>query len=291
MAVEPTTKDKLKVLLTVTDDDGNEVVLKEARIAGDLTSDEINKNIEKINSINGTYTLSDLIIKENEVFDFGLRLEGEQNIEKGVYVYSPYGGRNSSQTLVGVAEGTNKVDVEMTADICFDVEERIIKTQHEWASTKSTVRPTEPETTKETTTAAQKETTTIAQETTTIPETTTRVYDDDDDNEPETTPRTTAPEITVPETTVPETSPAPTSPTVIYRGVEIPQSILDAYPDKTLDELFDMGVLGAFFENVPTGLLPATNDMSVIWTAMSVLSAVGLAGVSVIGKKREDEEE
>ncbi|MBQ5698666.1 MAG: Cna B-type domain-containing protein [Lachnospiraceae bacterium] len=119
------------------------------------------------------------------------------------------------------------------------------------------------------------------------PETTTSYVDDDDD---EPTPKTTAPAETTPAPT--ETTPVPTEtvpePTVVYRGVEIPRSILDAYPGRTLDELFDMGVLGAYFENVPTGLLPATSDINPFWMILMVISMIGLAVTSVLDKKRNN---
>ena len=50
-----------------------------------------------------------------------------------------------------------------------------------------------------------------------------------------------------------------------------------------------MGVLGAYFENVPVGLLPATTDVTWVWAVMLLLSGLGVAGVSMLGKKRENE--
>ena len=44
-------------------------------------------------------------------------------------------------------------------------------------------------------------------------------------------------------------------------------------------------------EEVPLAAVPKTGDMSVLWLALSALSGTGLAGVSLLGrKKREDEE-
>ena len=153
-------------------------------------------------------------------------------------------------------------------------------------------KATEPETTPAETTPEE----TTPEETTpqeTTPAETTSGRHNNDDDEPRTTaPTTTAAETTAPETTAPvSTVPETVAPeTVVYRGVEIPKEILDQYPDKTLDELYDMGVLGEYFEKVPTGLLPATSDATIIWTALSVLSGLGLAGTCVIGRRREDEE-
>lgn len=118
-------------------------------------------------------------------------------------------------------------------------------------------------------------------------EPTTSNWVDDDDDEPE----TTVPSTTIPETSAPalETTPVePTAPTIIYRGVEIPQEIIDQYPEYTLDELFDMGVLGAYFENIPTGLLPATGVPLSGWSILAIISAIGLAILTLFDKKRKD---
>ena len=37
---------------------------------------------------------------------------------------------------------------------------------------------------------------------------------------------------------------------------------------------------------IPLGVLPATGDLSVIWFAISILSALGLAGTSMIERKK-----
>ena len=71
----------------------------------------------------GSYTLTGLQLSENEDFKFDLRLEGTQYLEQGVYLYQPIGGRTSSQTAVGVAEGAREVDVSCAMTIKFDVDE------------------------------------------------------------------------------------------------------------------------------------------------------------------------
>ena len=36
--------------------------------------------------------------------------------------------------------------------------------------------------------------------------------------------------------------------------------------------------------------VPETGDMSALWLALSALSGTGLAGVSLLGRKKQDEE-
>lgn len=143
--------------------------------------------------------------------------------------------------------------------------------------------PTEPEPTEPESTEPESSGPETSEPETTTPETTTAWVDDE--------PETTVPPTTVPETSAPalETTPAePTAPTVTYRGVEIPREVLDRYPGRTLDELFDMGVLGAYFENVPTGLLPATGEPLSGWSILAIISAIGLAILTLFDKKREE---
>ena len=71
----------------------------------------------------GSYTLTGLRLAENSDFTFDLKLEGTQHLEQGVYVYSPVGGRDSSQTLIGMGEGTREVDVTTSLTVSFSVDE------------------------------------------------------------------------------------------------------------------------------------------------------------------------
>ena len=43
-------------------------------------------------------------------------------------------------------------------------------------------------------------------------------------------------------------------------------------------------------EEVPLASVPETGDMSVLWLALTALSGTGLAGVSLLGRKKQDEE-
>ena len=50
-------------------------------------------------------------------------MEGTQYLEQGVYIYTAQGGYDKSQSFVGLAEGTNYVDITKSMTIKFDVDE------------------------------------------------------------------------------------------------------------------------------------------------------------------------
>ena len=120
LAFIPGDKDDLLVQIKYTDLDGKEVTVVK-RLAGTNSEGQSYEDIKP--EADGSYVLRGLKLSENEDFDFDLRLEGTQYLEQAVYVYSPIGGRGSSQTAVGVAEGTREVDVSLGMTIKFDVDE------------------------------------------------------------------------------------------------------------------------------------------------------------------------
>jgi len=74
---------------------------------------------------NGTtsYTIKDLELIEG--VRFTLNLEGTQDMEEGVYLYTAKGGNTASQTFVGVAAGERDVDLEV--DLVFQVADPEVK--------------------------------------------------------------------------------------------------------------------------------------------------------------------
>ncbi len=111
--------------------DGNPIIrrlagsAKEGETYGAITPEE-----------DGSYILTGLQLEENSDFTFDLRLEGTQYLEKGVYVYSAVGGRDVSQTFVGVAEGERNVDVSLGVTVTFDVDEdNKVVAERKWHST------------------------------------------------------------------------------------------------------------------------------------------------------------
>ena len=133
LAFIPSDKDDLLVQITYTDLDG-ELVSVVRRLAGTNAEGQTYEGIQP--EADGSYVLKDLKLSENEDFSFDLRLEGTQYLENGVYVYSPVGGRDASQTFVGIAEGERNVDVSIGMTISFDVDENDhVVAKREWTQT------------------------------------------------------------------------------------------------------------------------------------------------------------
>ena len=137
LAFVPDTKtDDLLVYLTdqngtvINDKDGNPII---RRLAGSDTEGRSYDSI--LPDENGVYTLTGLQLQENEDFVFDLRLEGTQYLKEGVYIYTAYGGREQSQTLVGMAEGEREVEVTVGMTISFDVDENNhVVAERQWHS-------------------------------------------------------------------------------------------------------------------------------------------------------------
>ena len=122
----------------IVDKDGNAII---RRLAGENGADE---NYETITADeNGVYILSGLQLGENSEFEFDLRLEGTQYLEKGVYIYKASGGDYDDwQTLVGVAEGKQDVSVGATFTVSFDVDEsNHVVAERVWHRTSIETRP------------------------------------------------------------------------------------------------------------------------------------------------------
>lgn len=239
LAFIPGENDDLLVQITYTDLDGNPVNVVR-RLAGENAEGQ---SYEMINpEADGSYVLRGLKLSENKDFEFDLRLEGTQYLEQGVYVYAPIGGRDVSQTFVGIAEGERNVDVSIGVTVSFDVDENnhvvAERTWHDEGSWEPSPTP-DP---------------------------------DGGDNDPESSkPR--------------QPQGGGHDPLIVLEDSETP---LSAAPADN-----GIGVLGAveiLDDNIPLGVLPATGDASVVWMAFATLSALGMAGLSVTGKKREDEE-
>ena len=114
----------------IKDKDGNPII---KRLAGENSEGQDYDDIRP--EADGSYVLKGLKLSENQDFDFDLRLEGTQYLEKGVYVYTAVGGRDVSQSFVGIAEGKRNVDVSMGMTIRFDVDEnhKVVAEKH-WRS-------------------------------------------------------------------------------------------------------------------------------------------------------------
>ena len=121
--------DELFVTLSYKDLEGKDVQVKKqlGTIGAEATDDVIVPDDEN------TYTLKGLALTENEEFTFDLRLEGVQQLKQGAYVYVAENGTGSSQTMVGIVEGENTVDISASVTVKFDVEEdNVIEQVRKW---------------------------------------------------------------------------------------------------------------------------------------------------------------
>ena len=99
----------------------------------------------------------------------------------------------------------------------------------------------------------------------------------DPDPDPGTDPDEDTPTIDIPDGDVPLTD-IPTT--------DIPTTDI---PDED-EPLTDIPTTDIPDEDVPLSDVPKTGDMSALWLALSALSGTGLAGVSLLGRKKQDEE-
>ena len=108
------------------------IIRIELNNSGSSTQDEINITV----AANGEVIKTEPVALGTEVYDLAVEaapnqeleivVSGKQNLPAGVYFYSPEGGRDISQSLVGVAEG--ETDVYANATITFETETEITKT-------------------------------------------------------------------------------------------------------------------------------------------------------------------
>jgi len=257
LAFVPGENDDLLVQITYTDLDGNPVEVVK-RLAGENGEDQSYETI--LPEEDGSYILSGLKLSENKDFDFDLRLEGTQYLEKGVYIYKAYGGRENSQNFVGVAEGEKNVDVSASMTISFEVDEdNHIVAEREWyfESDPIVTPPEEPEETEPEETEPEE----------TKPE--------------ETKPEETKPEETEPEETEPEeTEPAETEPEETEPAeTEAPE--IEPEDDTILIEDDDIPLT-----DIPDEPVPQTGD-SAMWYLCSVFAAIGLFVLHLSDKKKK----
>ena len=109
---------------------GEEVVVTR-RLAGENSDGETYDMVD-VDDENGVYTIKGLQLGEGST-QFDLRLEGTQYLKDGVYIYTAHGGREASQTLVGMAEGIHNVDVTASMTLSFEVDEtNNVVAEREW---------------------------------------------------------------------------------------------------------------------------------------------------------------
>ena len=107
--------------IVATDKDGKAIV---RRLAGTNSEEDNANGIESIEAVDGVYTLTGLQLGENAEHTYDIRLEGTQYLENGVYIYQAHGGRHESQTLVGLANGSQTVTSTTSLSLTFEVDEK-----------------------------------------------------------------------------------------------------------------------------------------------------------------------
>lgn len=139
LVVVPAEENGDQLLVKVLDANNN--VLASGRIAGELQEGETWLEDDG----NGNYTFSGIEMTEGEQ-NFNLTLEGVQNLKEGVYLYSS-DVRDSSQTLIGTAEGSRAVSVSMNIKFELNVEDEVVATERVWRKEHDpiTEEPEDPE--------------------------------------------------------------------------------------------------------------------------------------------------
>ena len=128
LVVEPSTENGDDLVVKVVKPDGS--ILAEGRVAGTNKEGEDYETLKA--DENGNYKFEGITLTEGDI-NFKLTLEGIQNLEQGVYLYSSEVKNNEpSQTMVGLAEGERKVDVEMSINFEFSVEDEVVAEERVW---------------------------------------------------------------------------------------------------------------------------------------------------------------
>ena len=125
LVVEPTGDDEESLKVTLVTSDGQTIV---GRICGEK-EDDSEVMLEKEGD---NYWFRNIVLTEGGQ-TFTLNLEGVQNLDQGVYLYSSEVREGtSSQTLVGKAGGVRDFDVTIDLKFDLDVEDNVVVKEHIW---------------------------------------------------------------------------------------------------------------------------------------------------------------
>lgn len=126
LVVTPSTENGDDLTVQVLDAEGNTVA--SGRIAGQAREGETVLTPDE----NGNYTFTGITLIEGNQ-NFNITLEGVQNLEEGVYLYTSEIREDvSSQTMVGLAGGERAVSVSMNIAFDLDVKDEVIATENVW---------------------------------------------------------------------------------------------------------------------------------------------------------------
>ena len=135
LVVAPSTENGDDLVVKVIGADG--AVIASGRVAGEVKDGEQ----VLIADENGNYTFTNIVLTEGNQ-NFNLTLEGIQNLEEGVYLYtSEVRNGNSSQTMVGMAKGEHEVNVSMTLSFDLNVDDEVVVKERIWRNDSSVKDP------------------------------------------------------------------------------------------------------------------------------------------------------
>lgn len=138
LVVTPSTENGDDLTVQVLDSNGN--IVASGRIAGQAQEGETVLTPDE----QGNYTFSGITLVEGNQ-NFNITLEGVQNLEEGVYLYtSEIREEVSSQTMVGLAGGDRAVSVSMNIEFNLDVQDEVVVRERVWR-TEWTTDPPAPE--------------------------------------------------------------------------------------------------------------------------------------------------
>ncbi|MBR3866836.1 MAG: hypothetical protein IKM54_03460, partial [Butyricicoccus sp.] len=131
LVVTPSTENGDDLIVKVLDAAGKPIA--EGRIAGEAQEGDKMLYADE----NGNYTFSGITMVEGDQ-NFNITLEGVQNLQEGVYLYTSEvrtddaGEEISSQTMVGLAKGKRDVNVEMNIRFELNVEDEVVAKERYW---------------------------------------------------------------------------------------------------------------------------------------------------------------
>ena len=256
----------LKIRLTdadgnnIKDAEGHDIIIEKDLAMYDPDNTETDNSVLRPDK-NGVYTLTGLQLSEGTDFSFKLTLDGTQKLEEGVYVYTSHGGQAHSQTLVGLASGTQKVNTSATMNVNFDVKEaQTVTIKHKWSTDPVETPPEEPNTPPE-------EPNTPPEEPNTPPE------------EPNTPPE---------EPVTPPTPPAPPAEPAVVNYYEPPaRAAVWTAPEN--QRLANEEAVEIPEEPVPLATPAITGDDTGLWVMALMMIACCMVAINVFDKKRSHE--
>ncbi|MBQ7796639.1 MAG: Cys-Gln thioester bond-forming surface protein [Lachnospiraceae bacterium] len=276
-----------------------------------LAGDDSKSNYGKIVPVNGVYTIKDIELAEG--VNITLNLSGTQHLADGVYIYK----NDAVQDFIGLSKLEHEVD--LSVDMKFEVTEPTFDLEHNGNDSTKTKNDTYTETrtgsrvdTREdyttevdTKTVVEGETVTTVYADVTVVEVTEEVtkttrewsseqktqytYEDEkpeENDKPDNDPGDNDPGNNDPGNNDPgNNDPGNNDPGNNDPGNSNPGNNVQLLNDDVLilDEDVPLG-------NLVLQTLPATGDVSALWMILSALSGLGLAAMSLVDRKRKEDE-